>query len=95
MRIRTDGLAVQDLDGALIVLDLTTSRYLTVNPSALPLWRLLERGSDEAAMDAALGAEFGVDAERAAGDVAAFVAQLRAADLIVDDAESSDQAVAM
>ncbi len=85
MRLRPDGLAIQELDGSLVVLDLTTSRYLAVSPSAVPLWRLLENGGDEVEMAAALGTEFGLDPERAAADVAAFVAQLRAAGLVVDD----------
>lgn len=82
MRLRTDGVTWQEIDGELVILDLKTSAYLTTNVAGGQLAKLLvdERTFDELA--ACLVDRFGVDQEAAQADAEAFVAQLRAKDLL-------------
>lgn len=82
MKLRTDGIAWQELDGELVVLDLHSSRYLSANRSGSLLAGLLreDRSLDELAD--ALVAEFGIDAGTARADAAAYVADLRAHGLL-------------
>jgi hypothetical protein len=66
-----------------MVLDLESSRYVTVNGSGALLYELLqtgERGRDE--LVRALLDEFDVDEAQAAQDVDAFIAQLEDAGLL-------------
>lgn len=77
MKIRTDDLVWQELDGDLVLMDLQRSVYLTTNASGAVLTKLLteERTRDELADH--LVEEFAIDRDQAFGDVDDFVAQLR------------------
>ena len=72
-------------DGSVVVLDLRTSVYLSLNASAAVLWRLLAEGSDRAALAGELVARYGISADQAERDVAAFVDDLRARNLLRGD----------
>lgn len=76
MRLRTDGLSWQEIDGELVILDLAASVYLTTNGSGAFLAKLLTSERTEAELADALVAEYGIDAATAAADAATFVAQL-------------------
>ncbi|MCB0865633.1 MAG: PqqD family protein [Solirubrobacterales bacterium] len=67
----------REVDGETVILDLSTQRYVGGNRSVSALWPLLERGASLEELTARLVEEFGIDAERAGADVAAFVDQLR------------------
>lgn len=84
MRLRTDGIATQTLDGETIVLDLQNSQYLSVNETGTYLLGLLgvDRTQDE--LVAQLASTFQVSQEAAAQDVATFVDRLRSLSLILD-----------
>ena len=71
-------------DGQVIVLDMRTSRYLSLNASAGALWTLLAGGASESDLIDALHSVYGLDAERATRDVASFLGEVRARDLLID-----------
>lgn len=82
MKLRTDGVTWQEIDGELVLLDMQTSAYLTTNVAGAVLAKLLveERTQDELAD--ALVAEFGIDRDTAQADAASFTEQLRAKGLL-------------
>ncbi len=82
MQLRTEGLTWQVVDETVVVLDLGGSVYLRLNGSGRTLWeRLAEGCADEELVDA-LTERYDVDRDRAAADVAGFVAELRHRNLI-------------
>lgn len=70
------------IEGETIVLDMETERYLGVNRAGTLMWERLASGTTQSALVAALSDAFDIDEERAAADVDAFVAQVRAAGLL-------------
>ena len=77
LRLRGDDLAWREFDGEAVLLDLRTSMYLAANAAATILWRQLEQGTTESALAVLLVDAFDIPAERAAGDVSAFLASCR------------------
>lgn len=76
MKIRTDGVTWQEIDGELVLLDLENSVYLTTNGSGALLTKLL---TDERTLEElvdALVAEFDIPRETATADAQAFVDSL-------------------
>lgn len=69
-------------DGQIVVLDLRTSRYLSLNASGAQLWTLLAEGATEAQLVDGLVARFGLAQDSAGRDVSAFLATLRERDLL-------------
>lgn len=82
VRIRTDDVVWQELDGELVILDLTRSVYLTTNTAGSVLAKFLtdDRTLDEMADH--LVAEFQIDRTQALADAEAFIAQLQAKKLL-------------
>ncbi len=83
MRLREDGVAWQEIDGELVILDLVGSAYLTTNRAGALLAHALREERSAADLSDVLVREFDIDADRAETDVAAFVAQLDAKGLLV------------
>jgi len=85
VRLRTEGVTWQEIDGELVILDLESSAYLTTNVSGAVLAKQLrqERTLDDLAQT--LTDEFGLDSEVATRDSSAFVQQLREKRLLVED----------
>lgn len=83
MRLRTDGIAWQELDGELVVLDLESSTYLAANRAGTLLAGLLreERTMDE--LRDALVAEYDLPEDVADSDAHGYVDELRALGLLV------------
>jgi hypothetical protein len=63
----------RDIDGEVIVLDVVTSQYHALNPSAALLWRALADGAAVSDLVAQLVTDFTVDAGVAAVDVSTFL----------------------
>jgi hypothetical protein len=82
MQLRSDGLTWHVAGEELVVLDLEGSVYLRLNGNGRRLWELLAEGSTEAELTEVLVEQYGIDRERAATDVAAFVGQLRERELL-------------
>lgn len=83
IRIKTEGVSWQEIDGELVILDLNRSVYLTTNAAGAELAKLLvqERSTEELAD--ALVAKYEISREQAAADVRAFVRQLGDKNLLV------------
>jgi hypothetical protein len=84
MRLRSDGVTWQEIDGELVILDMQSSAYLTVNAAGTALAKLLVEGSTPEAMAAALVEQFDIDESTAREDTASFVAQLVERGLLLD-----------
>lgn len=82
MRLRQAGLTWHAAGDDVVVLDLDGSVYLKVNGSGRVLWERLATPATEAELVAALVEAYGVDENRAAADVATFLAALRARQLL-------------
>jgi hypothetical protein len=65
-----------------VLLDLRTSTYLSTNPAASVLWRLLADGTSRASLVDALVETYAVPREQAVADVDAFLAECRRRDLL-------------
>src|SRR5690625_767694 len=77
MRLRTEGLTWQEIDGELVLLDLTASAYLTTNRTGAFLAKQLVEERDEDELVAAMVQEYGIDDDVARTDVRDFVAAAR------------------
>jgi Coenzyme PQQ synthesis protein D (PqqD) len=77
VKLRSEGLTWQEIDGELVILDLNNSVYLTTNAAGAVIAKLLteERTVDE--LSGALVAEFGIENDVARHDTEAFVKQLK------------------
>jgi hypothetical protein len=84
MRLRTDGVTWQEIDGELVILDLQRSVYLTTNQTGAVLVGLLKDDLTEPQLVDGLQAEFSVETDQAARDVEAFLATLREKQLLVE-----------
>jgi hypothetical protein len=76
IRLRAADLEWRELDGEVVVLDVRSARYLSVNDTGAALWPLLERGTTAAALSAELQDHFGVAPAEAERDVEAFLSRL-------------------
>lgn len=85
MRVKTGDVVWQELDDGIVVLNLSTSRYLRINASASVLWRRLEIGANFDELVTALLENFEIDETTARRDVDAFVAAARDLELIVGE----------
>ncbi len=82
LKLRQDGVAWTDVDGEIVALDEATAEYLAANEAGGLLWRALAQGATRDELAARLAEEFGIERERALADTDAFVAALRARDLL-------------
>jgi hypothetical protein len=83
VRLRTEGITWQEIDGELVILDLQSSMYLTTNGSGAFLAKLLTEERTEQELATALAAEFDIADDVAAADTAAFIEQLAEKKLLI------------
>jgi hypothetical protein len=83
VRLRTEGITWQEIDGELVILDLQSSMYLTTNGSGAFLAKLLTEERTEQELATALAAEFEIADDVAAADTAAFIEQLAEKKLLI------------
>ncbi|MET8091470.1 PqqD family peptide modification chaperone [Micromonospora sp. NPDC005220] len=81
-RVRGDRVAWRAAGDETVLLDLRQSVYLALDRSAAMLWPHLMAGATAAELAEVLAERGPVELERAAADVAAFLAELEAIDLI-------------
>ena len=79
---RSGALEWQAVDEEVVIPDLRTACYLSLNRSGATLWPLIVAGTTREALVAALVAGYGIDGGSAARDVRALLAQLAAAALL-------------
>jgi hypothetical protein len=80
---RSDELETRTVEDELVLLDLRTQTYLSLNRTGARLWPLMVEGTDRAALVGALRDRHDVSLEVAERDVDVLVAQLREADLLL------------
>jgi hypothetical protein len=80
--LRRDQLIWREVDGRVVGIDLRSSRYFSLNPTATFLWKLLGDGAAPDDLTERLSAEFALDRGLAAEDVSAFLASLEAGGLL-------------
>ena len=85
LRLRTDDISWQEVDDAIVVLDLSGSQYFRLNGTGAFLWTALAEGRERDQLVTELTAEYSVSATQADTDVASFLAQLEAANLLTSD----------
>lgn len=84
MRLLTENLSWQELDGEIVVLDLGGSAYFRVNGSGALLWRKLADGENRPDLEQVLVDTYGLPSEQAASDVDTFLADVRSHGLLSD-----------
>jgi hypothetical protein len=82
LRLRTKDKAWRRAGDEVVVLDVAQSTYHAANASATELWQALETGATPAELAAVLQRRYGLDDTTARRDIAVFLADLRAADLL-------------
>ena len=82
LKLREDTIRWKEIDGETILLDLRTSMYLSVNPSATLLWRMLAEGTTREALVQALDNEYAIGSDQAREDVELFLADCAARGLV-------------
>ena len=82
LKLRQEGVAWTDVDGEIVALDEATAEYLAANEAGGLLWRALAKGATRDELASRLAETFGIDHERAGADTDAFLAELRARDLL-------------
>lgn len=82
LRLREEHLSWREVDGEIVAVDVSTSRYLSANPAGAILWQMLAHGTTREALTARLVETFGITQERADTDVGAFLEALAARDLL-------------
>lgn len=85
MRLRDHGVSVRYLDREAVILDLDTSKYLTVNATGAVILRALAQGADPAEMAAAVLERFDTDRATAESDVRTFLKSMEQLGLIESD----------
>lgn len=89
MKLRTNDVTWRDIDGELVILDTSTSTYLTTNATGALLVRHLVEGRTDQDLITTLVDAYDIDRDTAARDVAAFVAMLRQLGLLVEPSDST------
>ena len=82
IRARSDDLECRSLEDSLVILDLRTEHYLSLNRAGSELWPLLVAGTSREVLVQALCDRYDLDAARAGDDVDTLLGQLRGADLL-------------
>jgi Coenzyme PQQ synthesis protein D (PqqD) len=73
----------REVGDEIVILDVPTATYLTLNSSAVTLWRHLEEGATPVELAAALVATYAIAEDKAAKDVQRFLGALRERSLIL------------
>jgi len=84
LRLRSDDLHWQTVEGEVLALDARTQLYLAVNKPGAGLWDLLARGTSRAELIERLASEYNLAPDRAGGDVDRMLRELSAQGLLTD-----------
>jgi hypothetical protein len=84
LRLRTADLSWREIDGEIVAVDVARSAYLSSNRAGTLLWQMLATGATREELATTLVATFGIDRERAETDVATFIDNLVARDLLAE-----------
>ena len=73
----------REVGDEIVILDVPTATYLTLNSSAVTLWKRLEEGASPAELAAELVAIYAISEDKAATHVQAFLGALQERSLIL------------
>ena len=79
---RADRFVETEIDGETVVMELETGDFFSLSGSALSIWQLIDGTRDRASLGAAIAAEYQIAEAQLAGEIDAFVAELKAAKLV-------------
>ena len=79
---RADRFVETEIDGETVVMELETGDFFSLSGSALAIWQLIDGTRDRASLAAAVAAEYQLTESQLAGEIDAFVADLKAAKLV-------------
>jgi hypothetical protein len=82
VKIRTERIAWQEIDGELVLLDVVSSSYLTTNVSGTFLAELLREDRSRGELVAALAEKYEIDDATAGADTDAFLGSLEELELL-------------
>jgi hypothetical protein len=83
LQLRVDDVVWREVEDELIVLELSTSIYLTLNGTAKHLWEGLATGSTIDGLVTMLTDRYGIDPEHARADTESFLSALDARSLLL------------
>jgi hypothetical protein len=84
LRLRDADLHWREIDGEIIALEARGSQYVAANGAGTVLWRALVTGATRDGLADELVGQYGIDRERAVGDVDCFVDALAQQGLLAD-----------
>lgn len=91
LRIRADELEWRLVDEEVVILDLHSQRFLSLNPSGARLWRVLaDGGATREELAAELIAAYSIGVTQAAADVEELIASLTAESFLLSEPPSDD-----
>lgn len=82
VRLRKDGVSWREIDGEMVILDLSSSTYLKTNAAGSALMRMLADDRSVEELEEGLVAAFGISAEQARTDTEAFIRMLEQRNLL-------------
>lgn len=82
LRLRPGALDWRVIDDEVVMLDAERSQYLATNPTGTLIWQTLQEGATRSQLVDLLTSRYGIDAQQAGTDTDAFLAELRARELI-------------
>jgi hypothetical protein len=93
-RIRPTGITHERIDGEVIAVNLLSGCYFSLVGVAAEVWGRLARASTGEEIARGVALRYGIDAERASGDVARFLAELEANGLVATASDDGPAAAA-
>lgn len=79
---RADRLVETAIDDEIVVMDIDTGDFFSLAGTARSIWQLIDGTRDQPALVAALAQSYGCAPDALTGDVARFVEELAAANLV-------------
>ena len=86
LHLKVDDVVWRKIGEELVVLELSTSTYLTLNIAAAHLWVVLADGATVGELVDSLCNKYGISPEKSRNDVDAFLCALRERELVILDA---------
>jgi hypothetical protein len=84
LKLKDTDLHWREIDGEIIALEARGSQYVAANGAGTVLWRALVAGATRDGLADELVGQYGIDRERAVGDVDRFVDALAEQGLLAD-----------
>lgn len=87
LRVNTDEIAAEVIDGEAVLINLSTGAYYTMDGVGAVIWSMIEHGYTAAAVSDGLASAYRIDRQQVATDVAVLVQELLAHGLVIADGD--------